>query len=207
LLTPSKKEGNLGLVLELPRFVSRFRLLDAQKRFSVMPMSTVASLIKKPQDETPAFVHDVIAEGVLNAHVVSATGAGADGGGDSAQQHQQQQQQEQSGLLLRFFTSRSDGPLAKTEQQLCNELVLQAERTAAIVERARVADRKIRFTKEHNEVLRRAKEAEAHAQAAGGGGGGSGSGGAKGGGASGSFLDSIADSMDMSHEDEDLMVD
>jgi hypothetical protein len=171
-----KQDGNLGLVFELSGYLSRFRLLAAQQRFSVIPINTVANIINKSPDETPAFVQELIAEGVLNAQILPETST--------------------TPIVLRIFSSRSDGPLAKSEQQLCQELVQQADQINAIVERARVADRKIRYTREYNEMVRRQKELE-QSQAA--------SGSKLSGGAS--FMDNVADSMDISHDDEDLMVD
>ena len=70
--------------------------------------------------------------------------------------------------VLRFYTTRAKGPLAKSEGMLCAELVAQTERTNLLAEYARLADRKIMFTKDYIDAVRKKAQA-AEASEAGGG--------------------------------------
>jgi hypothetical protein len=61
--------------------------------------------------------------------------------------------------VLRFYTTRAKGPLAKSEAMLCAELVAQTERTNLLAEYARMADRKIMFTKDYIDAVRKKAQA------------------------------------------------
>jgi COP9 signalosome complex subunit 3 len=129
----------VGLALQLAEYLPRFFILNLQKRFAAVPVRSVAEWIHQEPNRALALVEQLILTGVLNGNI-DMTGE----------------------PVLRFYTTRSKGPLSKSEETLCAELVAQTERTNTLAEYVRLADRKIMFTKDYIEqAKKRATAAEA----------------------------------------------
>jgi COP9 signalosome complex subunit 3 len=126
------QDGNLGLVLQLIEYLPRFYILRLQKRFAAVPVRRVAEWIRQDPNRALALLEELIATGVLNGNIDMA--------GEP---------------VLRFYSTESKGPLSKSEETLCAELVAQTERTNRLAEYVRLADRKIMFSKDYIEQAKK----------------------------------------------------
>jgi len=129
-------DGNMGLVQQLTAHLPRFFLLSLQRTYSAIPLSTVSRWLHQQPDQAHAFIEGLISTGALNAGIELRDGANQE-------------------AVIRFFSNRSSGPLAKSEKEYSADLVQQAARTNAMVDYVKMADRKLVLTKEYIENLRK----------------------------------------------------
>jgi COP9 signalosome complex subunit 3 len=124
-------------VLQLTEYLPRFYILNLQKRFASVPVRSVAEWTRQDPNRTLALLEELVGTGVLNGDI--------DLTGDP---------------VLRFYSAHSKGPQrkgpqTKSEETLCAELMAQTERTNRLAEYVRLADRKIMFTKDYVEQVKR----------------------------------------------------
>ena len=111
----------------------RFLILSMQETYSAVPLSTVSTWLGIKPDELHAFIEEMVAEGALNADI--------DLGGSEP--------------VLRFYSSQSKGPLARTEKEHHGELIAQTKRTNLMAEYVKMSDRRLTLTKEYVDALRK----------------------------------------------------
>lgn len=133
--TNYRQDGNTGLVRELTKYLPRFFVIGLQKTYSAIHLSQVAQWLSQKPDEIHDFIEELVASGLLNASIDYQDGPN-------------------QGPVLRFF-SNSAGPLAKTEEEYHAKLVEQTNRTNAMVDHVKLADRRVTLTKEYIESARK----------------------------------------------------
>lgn len=104
-------------------------------------MTTLASMVGMSVDDTEGYVRDLITQGLLDALIEPSKS----GDGPS---------------ILRFLQDAGSGPLAKSEDQLRQELVGQSRRIKALASQVDEADRRLGLTNEYFEHVRRSRRAE-----------------------------------------------
>ena len=97
-----------------------------QKTYSALPISTVANWLHFTEDETVGYIMELVEKRLLNAAVEFP---------------------DDKEAILRFYPNLSCGPLAKTEEQLYEEVVQQVKRTNTLAEQVKAADARLSVTK------------------------------------------------------------
>jgi COP9 signalosome complex subunit 3 len=98
--------------------------------YSAIPLPHVAQELSMEVGETEAYILSLIQSGFLNATIYSPLPNDAT-------------------KVLRFFFDPTTGPLAKSEQQQHDELVVQTQRTIMLTDQVRVADHRLHLTRDY----------------------------------------------------------
>lgn len=140
LLTFSK-DRNIGLI---------FQVIDAFGRFSILKLGqtyvalTIADITKRTSDNpndyngTARQLMSLISAGQLNATLTQAD--------------------DVRNWVLRFATSSTTGPLARTEEQINEEINKQFTRTTALSNHVKELDRKMGLSKEYIDWAKKAQK-------------------------------------------------
>ncbi len=133
------QDRNYGLVLQVIDAFRRFSILNLEQTYAAL---TIADVAQRTSDDpcdyegTALYVTSMISACQLNATITK--------GGDT------------QNWVLRFATSSTAGPLARTEEQLNEEINKQLVRTAILSNHAKELDRKMGLSKEYIEWVKRA---------------------------------------------------
>lgn len=129
-----------------------FQVVDAFRRFSILKLGqtytalTIADVAERTSDnpndydETAQHLMSLISAGQLNATITQA--------GDVRN------------WVLRFATSSTTGPLARTEEQVNEEITKQFARTTALTNHVKELDRKLGLSKEYNDWTKKAQRSK-----------------------------------------------
>lgn len=116
------------------RRIPWFQVQDLQKIYSAIPISLVATELQQSPERTHAYLEDLISKQLINASI------------EYAQDGQ---------VILRFYPNLSTGPLAKTEQQHFNSIILQKTRIDQLSDQVKAADARMSVTKYWVDHLRK----------------------------------------------------
>ncbi len=137
------KDCNTGLV---------FQVIDAFRRFSILKLGqtyaalTIAGIAKRTSDNpndydgTARYLTSMISAGHLNATLAQA--------GDIQK------------WVLRFAASSTSGPLARTEEQMYEDINKQLARTTMLSNHVKELDRKMGLSKEYIDWAKKAQKSK-----------------------------------------------
>lgn len=138
-----QEDGNARLVKEVSDALLRYRVLDLQKTYAVLPVSKVASHLSLPLNAAQTLLSSMLEQGYIDA-AISTTSAGD--------------------AVLHFNLSPT--PVSSSGQD--DSLEAQNLRLQTLLASLRDADRRLQLTKEHVETQRRLKRSAAANAVAGG---------------------------------------
>lgn len=120
----------------------RFSILKLEQTYVALRISEVAEWTSpEPYDyaETANYVKSLISSQLLNADLVESS-------------------EDPQNWILRFALTPTSGPQARTEQQLYEDLVKQANRTTKLTSYVRDADRRLGLSKEYIDWCKKASK-------------------------------------------------
>lgn len=129
-----------------------FQVIDAFRRFSILKLGqtyialTIADVAKRTSDNpndyngTAHHLMSLISAGQLNATITQAN--------------------DVRNWVLRFATSSTTGPLARTEEQINEEIIKQFAHTTALSNHVKELDRKMGLSKEYIDWAKKAQKSK-----------------------------------------------
>ncbi|MCJ1251285.1 hypothetical protein MMC30_008516 [Trapelia coarctata] len=141
-----QNDCNMGLVLQVLEASRRFRILRLERIYAAIPISVVAQLTSpQPENhaETEAYVTSLIASGQLNATLGPST--------DSTK-----------GSMLRFSTTSTGGPLARSETQQFEDLTRQTAKFVQLSKHIKATERRMELSKEYVDWARKNRRNKAN---------------------------------------------
>ena len=135
------QDCNAGLVLQVLDAFRRFSILKLGKTYAALTIADVAQRTSdnpEDYDGTARYVTSMISAGQINATLTQA---------DDVRR-----------WVLRFATSSRTGSLARTEEQLNDEINKQLGRTEMLSYHVRELDRKMGLSKEYIESVKKAQK-------------------------------------------------
>ena len=144
----------MSLVLQVLSAFRRFLILKLGRTYAALPLPDVARVTSPAPiniAETEQYVTQLIASGQLNATLVPAP--------DSSKPS-----------VLRFAASSAEGPLARSEAQQYEELVVQTNKMASLAAHMKGMDRRIELSKEYLDWTRKTRRVRINDEAGGMGG-------------------------------------
>lgn len=139
-----REDGNYGLVLQVVNHHQKLSVSSLGKVYAAIPLASLT--LDVPPDQGEAYVNSLINAGILNGRLEQST----ENGGP---------------VVLRFSQDNMAGPQAKSETQLRQELIVQANRMKGLAQHVAGVDQRISLSKEYLELVRKArktKEDRAH---------------------------------------------
>ncbi|KAI4183900.1 MAG: hypothetical protein L6R41_005122 [Letrouitia leprolyta] len=136
------EDYNLSLVLQVLDAYRQFTIVKLGTTYAALPLPLITQRTSSnPNDhmETAQYISMMISNGRLNATLDQRT-------------------QDPQSWVLRFASSPSTGPHARSEQENYEELVAQAARNAELANHVRETDRKLTLSKEYLNWLRQSKK-------------------------------------------------
>jgi len=136
----------MGLVLQVLEASRRFKILRLERIYAVIPISVVAQLTSpQPNNyaETEAYVTSLIASGQLNATLGPST-------------------DPTKGSMLRFSTTSTGGPLARSETQQYEDLTRQTAKFVQLGKHIKATERRMELSKEYVEWARKNRRNKAN---------------------------------------------
>lgn len=124
-------DGNLRLVKEVASALLRYRIIDLQKTYAVLPVVRIAELIESDLGSTTALLQNMIETGSLSAELT------------------------QSGVL----TFRSSDAKLPDVADGPDDLETRTQRIEELIKSLREADRRLQLTKDFVEYVKRTKKA------------------------------------------------
>lgn len=138
----------MGLVLQVLDAFRRFLILRLEKTYAAIPISVVARLTSPQPDnhaETEAYVRSLISSGQFNATLEPSAVSGM-------------------GSMLRFATSSTGGPLARSETQQYENLTRQTAKLAQLDKHFKDTERRMDLSKEYLDWVRKNRRNKANAE-------------------------------------------
>ena len=133
------QDRNYGLVLQVIDAFRRFSILNLEQTYTALTIADVAQRTSDDPcdyDGTALYVISMISAGQLNATIT--------------------QDGDIQNWVLRSATSTTTGPLARTEEQLNEDINKQLVRTTILSNHAKELDRKMGLSREYIEWVKRA---------------------------------------------------
>ncbi|KAA6413378.1 MAG: hypothetical protein FRX48_03124 [Lasallia pustulata] len=133
---------NTGLLLQVLEAFRRFAVKRLEKTYAALSVSEIArrtSPDPNNQAETEHYLSSLIANGYLNATLIQSSDLSYPS-------------------ILRFATSPTTGPLARSEAQAYEELVEQTARISKLTEHIKETDRRLAMTKEYIDWAKRTRK-------------------------------------------------
>lgn len=119
----------------------QFTIAKLEATYAALPLPTVTQRTSPGSNnhaETAQYITVMINDGKLNATL-------------------DQRSQDPQSWILRFATSSSTGPRARSEQEQYDELARQASRIAKLADHVRETDRKLSLSKEYINWMKQSK--------------------------------------------------
>jgi len=138
----------MSLILQVLDAFRRFLILRLERTYAAIPISAVAQLTSPQPDnhaETEAYVNSLISSGQLNATLEVSAVPGM-------------------GSMLRFATSSTGGPLARSEAQQYENLTQQTTKLAQLGKHIKDTERRMELSKEYLDWVRKNRRNKASAE-------------------------------------------
>ena len=130
-------DGNTGLVGQVVRHFTESQVVQLGKTYVALPLQDIAQHLGESPQATEQYLATLVASGQLNASL-EQPGAPSDS----------------PSPILRFYSDRSFGPLARSEKQLHADLIEQKERILELSDHLKAADHRLCLSKEYVEYAK-----------------------------------------------------
>lgn len=133
------EDGNYGLALHVMYHHRKLSISSLGRIFAAVPLASLP--LDVPPDQVEEYINSIINEGILNGQLEEPAEAGGP-------------------MVLRFFQDSISGPQAKSETQLRQQLVVQANRIKELAEHVAGVDQRLGLTKEYLDFVRKARKSK-----------------------------------------------
>ncbi|KAF2233035.1 hypothetical protein EV356DRAFT_577917 [Viridothelium virens] len=140
-------DGNIGLVRQVIRHFTESQVINLSKTYVALPMLDIAQHLGETPAVTAQYLGFLATSGQLNASLErnSATS-------------------DTSSQILRFYSDRSSGPLAQSEQQLHAALVEQKQRILELAHQLKDGNRRLSLNKDYLEYAKTRRDRKEQAR-------------------------------------------